>query len=172
MIDISPNVTYDQLNTVVNLSSIKHLDWRSKTNYKILFDILKHSSIEIAFRISYRELLEIHQSERTSIQYFRSVRSLEITGHWFDDSNKKTIRRCSYFPNVKELFLLRQFTHVQIGYIMDSLQSLSFVVINHDKLDSKTIENFIEQLLKTQNKRLRKKIFHRCSKNAIYLWFE
>ena len=177
LIDISPDVIYDELNRYVNISSIKHLHWKSETNFQLLFDIIKHNSNDMFLHINCVDLSKIIQSTQNSILHFENIKSLEINISYhrnYNNSVNKSIRHLgSYFPNIQTLFLRTPLTTSDITYIIGSLQFLSCLVIYYQKSRFITEEYFIKRLLRKQDKQFQKKeILHRRSEFELYLWFE
>ena len=166
--DIFSDVTYNELSRYVNISSIKHLHWKSETNFQLLFDMLKHNSNDMFLHISCAALSKIIQTTKSSILHFENIKSLEINFCNCRNYNfmKKPIRYLSsYFPNIQTLFIRALLTTSQLSYIIGSLKFLSFLVIYYPTPRFITEEYCIKRFGK-------KEILHRRSGLELYLWFE
>ena len=130
--DISSDVTYDKLNRYVNISSIKHLHWKSETNFQLLFNMIKHNSNDMFLHISCAALSKIIQSTKKSILHFENIKSLEINNchcRNYNSMNNAIRHLGSYFPNIQTLFIRALLRTSQHSHIIGSLQFLSLLVI-------------------------------------------
>ena len=166
---ISPDVTYTQLSRCINFSSMKHFKWKSEANSKLFFDILKYCSANLNLHISSLHLLDIiNRSKRKQIEYLKKIGSLHITDHQRNRYDKKAIYPwCSYFPNVKQLFLSQGFTQAEISYIINSFESLTFLFVICGRLILSDESTFIDSLQIHKDS-----VFYRWYIDELYLWFE
>lgn len=154
--EICEDLTYDQLNRCVNLCSVRCLEWKSKTNLKLLCNILNHRSTDLFLKINYDHLLQILEKQ--------NVKSLEINFICSTKIKENDLRHLIlYFPNVEQLVLIGDFLVAQIIYLITHLEHLTLLIIHANKYP-----RIAERVLLSGNNR--KKICYRCQKDTVYLW--
>ncbi|CAF3919637.1 unnamed protein product [Rotaria sordida] len=145
---ISDDITYDQLNRFLNISSIKNIVFRSRINSNLFYDILKYNTTQISIEIGYNNLIEMlrratSHNRRQIIVELKKIKQLGIDFWCVKELTEKQIRKiCYLFSNIEQLIIKRAFkSNELISLLIRKLKHLSFLSINYSKFAASTETN-------------------------------
>ncbi|CAF4058754.1 unnamed protein product, partial [Rotaria sordida] len=180
---ISDDITYDQLNRFLNISSIKNIVFRSRINSNLFYDILKYNTTQISIEIDYNYLIKILRSttyynRRQIIIELKKIKQLEIDSWRVEGLTKKQIRKiCYLFSNIEQLIIKRAFRSKKlIPLLICKLKYLSFLSIHY--LESAPIteisnSNFRQWLIDQSRTKLNENNFIcKWSERQFYIWID
>lgn len=171
---IDNNITYHQLNTFLNLSSIKHIQFISQINSKVFFYIFKYNSKNlISIQIDYQDLKQILRRQLFIRHYFKNIKQLIIQ----DKQRLKyktyiplTINQIKYiyyyFTNIQKLIIQGSIQSFQLIYLLNHFKNLKFLKVICYHLQQIDHHN-IQQCLTNQSK---KKFISKWSNHIFYIW--
>ncbi|CAF3375057.1 unnamed protein product [Rotaria sp. Silwood2] len=151
---ISTDVDYNQLNLILNLSSIQTIIIKNEIDSELFFDILKKHQRKISIDISYIDLMNILRIRDFIDVQFKQVEQLKIDHFQLLKSEKKdTIYLCKVFPNIKQLIMNYSDSWKVIPVLLWNLKKLSFLSMStsdemslfQDMHESAIFEWLIEQ---------------------------
>lgn len=123
------NMNYNQLKELVNFSSIRHIEFRSSSNYKLLFDILENLPTQISLTIDYNLVLEMMRKEDYLLHHFTKINSLHLgCNRGIGWETKYASKICTYFPKIAELIFEGFSDSSDALYLISSLEFLSILV--------------------------------------------
>lgn len=77
--DINDNINYNQLNRIIDLLSIKHIEFNLKINLQLFCDILKYHPKYLSIEILYSRLQEIFETKIENLHYyFPNIQQLNL----------------------------------------------------------------------------------------------
>ncbi|CAF1129357.1 unnamed protein product [Rotaria sordida] len=115
---ISGDISYDQLNRYLNISSIKNIVFKTRINSNLFYDILKYNTTQISIEIG--------------IDFWCVM---ELT-------EKQMRKICYLFSNIEQLIIKRAFkSNELISLLIRKLKHLSFLSINYSKFAASTETN-------------------------------
>ncbi|CAF1492129.1 unnamed protein product [Rotaria sp. Silwood1] len=138
---ISDEITYNQLNRFLNISSIKNLVFPFRINSKLFYDILKYNTTQISIEIYYDDLIEIlrratsHNRHQIIIE-LKKIKQLNLKYRFkYRQSQGLTVKQvkkiCYLFSNIEQLFITDLFeSNESIPLLIRKLKHLSFLCIS------------------------------------------
>jgi len=126
------NLTFNQLNQIVKISSVKHINLRSNISDELFCQLFQCHPQLISVEIDYDQLTAILQNiQENHKHYLKNIKFLKIRRQQKSSFHTQDLQNLhSYFPDLKKLVVKRPLRTSDIEYLLNSFQYLSILVVD------------------------------------------
>jgi len=171
---IADDVTYDQLDTFLNMSSIQHIIFQSQINSKLFFDILKYNTALISLEINCNHLMSMLRTEKNYYRHqirlqLKKIKKLTlrysligviVSESYIQFRRKEMKNICYLFSNVEQLIIKGRLESIElIPLVLHELKYISFFSVYCTKLEQIGKKNIRQWLINHSRRKLNEKNF-------------
>ncbi|UJR38848.1 hypothetical protein I4U23_031513 [Adineta vaga] len=168
-------ISYEQMNSFINMSSIKYFKFEYDINGKLFFDILKYHPTQVSVEIRIQNYLEeITRVKKSSRKHLKKIRSLVFDGLYVYPifSQAEHVENISlYHPNLEELVIAGAVISIRdIIFLLNNLKRLSFLKAKCNDLPELNPWEDLHTWLINQDIKVDKTFVYKQYDDFIYLW--
>mgnify|MGYP001031803766 FL=1 len=154
------DITGEQINKLVCLSSLQHIQLQFEVDVKFFSDLLEHVDQRILITITSNNLQNIFQTiNHNNIAYLQKIRYLQVESYHDDSLHEDFLRNISfYFPYIKQLIFTRNLTILSIIDLLNNLNNLTYLAVFFDDKIKMTETKIQRLLIKKQTNQPKKNI--------------